>query len=119
MSNYCGSIEVPRVPWFDGPRGYDVLDSEAHLQFIFAFGYGSSIKLSLRLYLSQVVRVSCTGRKRALVHYQCYIGYTPTDRNSNHNSPYRGYPRSLLLVILVVRARSVLRDHGLLWGDVP
>ena len=40
MSNYCGSIEVPRVPWLDGPRGYDVLDSEAHLQFTFTFGYG-------------------------------------------------------------------------------
>ena len=92
MSNYRGSIEVPRVSWLDDPRGYDVLDSEAHLQFTFTFGYGFLCRSSLYVYLSQVVRVSCTGRRRALVLYQCYISYTPTDRNSNHNSLYRGYP---------------------------
>ena len=67
MSNYRGSIEVPCVPWLGGPRGYDVLDSEAHLQFTFTFGYGSSVKARFTfIYQSDRARIvhgtqTCTG----------------------------------------------------------
>ena len=76
MSNYRGSIEVPHVSWLDEPRGYDVLDSEAHLQFMFTFGYGSSVD-TLFTFISQSGRArivhgtqTCTGA--LLVLYQLH-----------------------------------------------
>ena len=112
MSNYRGSIEVPRVPWLDGPRGYDTLTWEELGRPI------SSLRLRLdmvppskvSLHLSQSGCALVRARDAGVLWYATSAtSATPTDNYSNHNSLYQGYPRSLLLVILVPYYEPIAR----------
>ena len=66
-------------------------------------------KVSLRL--SQSGRALARARDAGVLwHDTSATPATPTDRYTNHNSLYRGYP-SLLLVIIVLVLGLALRDH--------